>query len=212
MLKPIVCYGLLLCVIFYLFRATTKALKVTSGKEAIEIISKSRRMLVDLSRGVELSRMLQNFPIKIAVRKWHYIDPQWEFRGFVYNNKLTALTQYFSYCYFPEVAGAKQETEKKILDFFDTIKGKIQHSCFVIDFGISNNQVIVIELNPFNKGTGTSHFKWAEDQQIMREGPFEFRVTMSPNPTAQTQGIPTFWRDLLEVYRREHVQTDILIK
>ena len=73
-----------------------------------------------------------------------------EFRGFVNEKRLNALSMYFHAAYSADLAENKDRVQKLILDFFETIKDKIPHPSYVIDFYVtSTGKVIVIELNPF---------------------------------------------------------------
>jgi hypothetical protein len=77
---------------------------------------------------------------------------QWEFRGFVSNCKLTAITQYFSVCYFEELSRSQDAICKKLVEYHDSIKHRIQPhlKSYGIDFFIaSDGTVMTIELNPF---------------------------------------------------------------
>lgn len=106
-----------------------------------------------------------------------------EFRGFVYNNQLTALSQYYSQCYFPRLSGDREKYLTKIKDFFEIIQPKIPLSSYVIDFVIvtdsntnhnnnndinSNARVAVLELNPFNVATGACLFDWEKDEKVLK--------------------------------------------
>ena len=76
---------------------------------------------------------------------------QWEFRGFVSRGRLTAITQYFSICYFDELVRDKGTILQKLVAYHDSIKHRIQPhlSSYGIDFFIaSDGRVSTIELNP----------------------------------------------------------------
>ncbi len=77
---------------------------------------------------------------------------QWEFRGFVSEGKLTAISQYFSVCYFEELSRNQEAIREKIVNYHESIKERIQPhlKSYGIDFFIaSDGRVITIELNPF---------------------------------------------------------------
>ena len=77
---------------------------------------------------------------------------QWEFRGFVSKGKLTAITQYFSVCYFEELSRDQDAICKKLVEYHERIKHRIQPhlTSYGIDFFIaSDGSVMTIELNPF---------------------------------------------------------------
>jgi hypothetical protein len=54
-----------------------------------------------------------------------------EFRAFVNNKKLNAMSQYFCFAYSQQLVDEKDEIAKNILAFFDTIKDQIPHTAFV---------------------------------------------------------------------------------
>lgn len=157
-------------ILYEFLQTQVDSMKIETGSQAINLLCKSKRICDDLSRCIDLSRNLVEFPAKILLRQFRRIDPQWEFRGFVYRNKFTALSQYFDFCYFPELNEKKQEIEVLIRNFYlQNVSHKLQHDSFVIDFGLIDSEVIIIELNPFIQGTGTSLFSWKnlKDRNIL---------------------------------------------
>jgi hypothetical protein len=78
--------------------ATRNCLNVRNGREAVELLSRSSRIREDLMKALEYSG---SFPVSIILRAWHPMEAHQEFRGFVYNRQLTALTQYCYYQCFP---------------------------------------------------------------------------------------------------------------
>jgi len=160
-------------------KATNKSMRVTNGKEAMHLLSRSTRIYEDLSKILQFRDDL--FEVKLIFREW--LDevpehPEMEFRGFVNQGKLNALTQYFCFAFSQTLADKKQEIGQRILDFFNTISNKIPHPSYIIDFFLlQNGNVIVIELNPFHIGAGAALFSWKDDRELFLNGPFEFRVT-----------------------------------
>jgi hypothetical protein len=62
--------------------------------------------------------------IQIIIREWKDISISNEFRGFVYNSKLTALSQYFDICYFKSIEKNKEEIVQNIQKkFLEISKG-----------------------------------------------------------------------------------------
>ncbi len=55
----------------------------------------------------------------VVVRYWIDIEPDMEFRGFVYNNTLNALSQYSTLVYFPRLAALRPELLARIVPFFN---------------------------------------------------------------------------------------------
>ena len=150
-----------------------KSLKIKNSEEAIELLSNSQRVADDLQRELKYSN---NFSLKIIIREWNNNLPyEMEFRGFVYKNKLTAISQYDSYLFSKELNLKKKEIEKKINTFFnEMIKEKLKKfENYIIDFGILNDgNIVVIELNPFNnefvslkKNLNLIFFFWTQEQR-----------------------------------------------
>jgi hypothetical protein len=51
----------------------------------------------------------------------------------VNKNKLNALTQYYSNCYFDELVQRKEEIKKQISDFFSSVKVHFEnHASYVV--------------------------------------------------------------------------------
>lgn len=126
-----------------------------------------------------------------------------EFRAFVHKRQLNALSQYCYYQYFADLVSNKLQIQQKILDFFAKIKDLIPHENYVIDFAIVNNdRVLIIELNPFFGDTGACLFSWREpkDVNIMKNGPFEFRVLEKPHDFP-LDCFGSEWKDFIDSYR-----------
>ena len=59
----------------------------------------------------------------------------YEFRGFVHNKKLTALSQYFDSVYFPQVVSCSAQIVERIQQFFETtLKNLLPFDNAVVDF------------------------------------------------------------------------------
>jgi hypothetical protein len=114
----------------------------------------------------------------IIIREWNsLLDPSMEFRCFVYQSNLTAISQYNHYCKFYHLQNDLiiqqikftiiNYWERKIKPLLDPFKEK--YSNYIIDLGLIEDKLsnelecIVIELNPFATSTGASLFHWSGD-------------------------------------------------
>jgi hypothetical protein len=102
----------------------------------------------------------------IISREWNnLLDPSIEFRCFVYQSNLTAISQYNHYCQFYDLQN--DLTVQQIKSLLDSFNEK--YSNYIIDLGLIENKLsnelecIVIELNPFVTSTGGSLFHWSGD-------------------------------------------------
>lgn len=116
--------------------------------------------------------------------KWVDIDPDMEFRGFVYEQKFTALCQYNHQILSKRLVEKKEEIHHKLFYFW---KEKIapclsdheKLSSYIVDFAITGedlDQFWVVELNPFLTSTSPNLFSWTSDMETLKNGPFEFRI------------------------------------
>jgi hypothetical protein len=54
-----------------------------------------------------------------------------------------------------ELIAREEEVKQTILEFYESVKDRISHSSYVIDFYLAkDNRVLIIELNPFHNGAG----------------------------------------------------------
>eukprot|EP01129_Flabellula_baltica_P016295 TRINITY_DN8611_c0_g1_i1.p1 TRINITY_DN8611_c0_g1~~TRINITY_DN8611_c0_g1_i1.p1 ORF type:complete len:201 (+),score=46.50 TRINITY_DN8611_c0_g1_i1:519-1121(+) len=171
-----------------------RAMRVLSGKEALDLLCKSERVYTDLNKSQQIYD--EGDTIDLIVRQYREIPVQYEFRGFVCKNNLNALSQYFQYCYFEELQDEKDSLESKIVAFWESIQEVIPHEHYVIDFAIIDGDVSVIEINPFHYSTGAPFFSWkrdTEDREILLNGPFTFRIASEPMADAKERYMATCW-------------------
>jgi hypothetical protein len=127
----------------------------------MSLLCQSHRIVADISQALQKEES-ESFDLKLVIRKWYDgISLEDEFRGlvvyylrsyyfrFVHNGQLTALSQYYHFCYFPSLIPKHDEIQGKITTFWKSIKDSIPLPSYVIDFCLYKDQVLVIELNPF---------------------------------------------------------------
>ncbi|KAL6078085.1 Cell division cycle protein 123 [Balamuthia mandrillaris] len=178
--------------------ASTKAMMVRSGEEALQLITTSERSHEDLLLALEFP---EEWDMKVIIRKWVNIHPSMEFRGFVCHKKFTALSQYFHIAYFPQLKQQRNSILANITECYAKVQDLIPVDSFIVDFAVLNDgQVLVIELNPFHNyegcGTDAGLFNWALDRKIVDgEAPFEFRVREEAFDVKQN--LIGLWRDIV---------------
>jgi hypothetical protein len=123
----------------------------------------------------------------IVIREWIDIPTFCEFRGFVFDGHLTAVSQYFIGVHFPELVEQEQTILALIQKLFEEIKHlvPVQPAEYVLDIAVDlqHQRAFVIELNPFGKpdgmGTGCCLFKYSDPHDsaiLFGDAPFEFRI------------------------------------
>lgn len=132
--------------------------------------------------------------LDIYLLPWCEIDSQYEFRVFVFKNKITAISQQNIYSPLINLVSTPVfEFEiKKKLDiiveyFYKTVRAKVNWiDSYSIDIAIVNSQAYFIELNSFGKeyAAGSALFHWLLDEEILynkfetNDDAIEFRYTV----------------------------------
>eukprot|EP01106_Pelomyxa_sp_JSP_P018848 TRINITY_DN901_c0_g1_i1.p1 TRINITY_DN901_c0_g1~~TRINITY_DN901_c0_g1_i1.p1 ORF type:complete len:187 (-),score=40.71 TRINITY_DN901_c0_g1_i1:68-628(-) len=156
-------------------------MKVQNAQDGLSLLLLSKRIAFDLALDLKFE---SEFSLKIIVRPWTDIPLWGEFRAFVNNNKMTAVSQYFSQLYFPELSVEKTKREllegikvfwtTRIAPHTKTLGGGKYSVDFVVD---TAGNVAVLEFNPFMISTSSCLFDWADDDVVLHgEAPFQFKV------------------------------------
>ncbi len=156
--------------------AATEALKTYNGKETLHLLLNSERVYMDLTESLSYPNL---WDMKLVLRKFVPLNYGREFRGFVYNKRLTAISQYDSTLYFPELKNKSKKILKQINDFFQTrVKNNVFSNNYIIDFAVKDfvdkktkshdDKTYVIEINPFDKLTSGGLFSWDKDLEVLQ--------------------------------------------
>mmetsp|Transcript_30825 Transcript_30825/g.43148 ORF Transcript_30825/g.43148 Transcript_30825/m.43148 type:complete len:410 (-) Transcript_30825:99-1328(-) len=169
-------------------RACSFALRCHTVDDVLRQFTSSTRIYHDIMR-VELNLGEKAFDLQLVFRKWEDIDPEREFRCFVYNGKLTAATQYYKETYVPEFKTKRKEIENCIRGAWDRVKmalAKVPIPHYAIDVIVPKSfdpkDAWVVELNYFAPHSGQALFSWHNkaDRLSLHQLPFELRILESP--------------------------------
>ena len=151
----------------------THILIVKNGKDALNLLLTSARNHQDISDWINNGGKEQ-----IALREWNNeLSTDYEFRTFVYNNKITAISQYDHYGIFPHLFEEREKIEKLIHDFWEKeVKNRINFPYYIIDFGYINGKIIFIELSPFLPTIGECLYNWNGDINELKNGEGKLRI------------------------------------
>lgn len=145
--------------------ARTQYLKITTAKEAMAQLLSSERVCIDCRDWI-----LYGEPEQIVFRTWNDdVTKDYEFRVFVYNNKITAISQYDYYGVFQYLFQQKDKFKKMIYTKWKIVHPFIKQNNYVIDFAYlkSKDEMIVIEFSPFRRCTGATLFDWDKDKDLL---------------------------------------------
>ena len=174
-------------------------LKVDNAKEALNLLLSSERIHFDLNDLIQ-----EGGKEMLALREFcEDLCDDLEFRAFIYDNKLTAITQYDHYIKFDHIIQNKDKYQKMIHDYWNkNIKNRIKTPNYSIDFAIINDKVISIEMSPFMKSTGPCCLKWEIDFEEMMHGEGNLKVNENDYEDIDEVLIPDFilGKEVLEPY------------
>ncbi|KAF0462941.1 CdC protein [Gigaspora margarita] len=127
---------------------------------------------------------------ELVLRKWYDVAPSMEFRCFVRNEELVAISQR-DVNYYPFLIDVQEDIETKIIQFFNTnIQNKFFNRDYVFDAYVTRNRerVWLIDFNPFGPMTDSLLFTWEEI--LTATGPPIFRIITSQSQAHQSRSQP----------------------
>lgn len=187
-----------------LYMAGTSAMRVSSGRDAVGLLVRSERIQGDMREALSKHEVP---PMRIAVREFVPFDVTFELRAFVYRGRLTAMTQYNSLVYFPELIRHEECVDKHVRAFLNQhllplldrqssfvvdlipIPSASVHSCHTCCSSPTDTQsclcsfdIKVVELNPFAEFAGSGMFAW--------ENPADLKVLLGQDTNSRHVPVP----------------------
>ncbi|CAF4147638.1 unnamed protein product [Rotaria socialis] len=188
-----------------LLTAAFLSLCVTSAADVLSMFIISERIYQDMLLATEAQNTADSlFKENIILRPFIPIDVDMEFRGFVFQRRLTCISQYNYLIYSQRLCEWKDNILEKILSFFnDIVRIKLNQyksNSYVIDFALAKGddesvnsmKVWVIELNPFMETTDGALFSWQHERDVLEGQANEnkdktlFRITERVRPGSWT--------------------------
>ncbi|KAH3766168.1 D123 protein [Pelomyxa schiedti] len=183
-------------------KAASSLMMVNTGRQAmLRLFGESSRVEADLKKALEFSSN-SAYPVSVIVREFVKIEPHQEFRVFISNRKLTAVSQYFHFCLFEHFS---PDLEERIKQFFESsLKENLPAASCIADIVVTETSVMLIELNPFHRTTDSCLFDWANDADfnLLTNGPFQLRIRTTPH--LHKLSAPTPWQKLINLWHEAH--------
>lgn len=152
-----------------------KQLKCNRTQQVINLLLSSERVYSDLLLALDCHEWLEHdeWSTSIILRDWlPSLEQEQEFRVFVADGVVTAISQYNHYCVFPSLVGITAESIQllthKMIDLVRTIHPLVHLDNYALDLAVIDGELIVIELNPLEKSTGACLFSWDVDGDVLR--------------------------------------------
>ena len=114
-----------------------------------------RSALFYLLQSEKVANAAENGDVEfICLRPFRKITKAREFRLFIYEGKLSAMSQYHLIRHFRRLEGVKNAYWKLANDFVNEIAWRLPVKSLVMDIYItSSNDILIIDLNPWGEGT-----------------------------------------------------------
>lgn len=150
-----------------------------------------------------------NIGYSLILRKWQDLNPGYEFRCFVRNNKLIAICQRNHTAYYDFIRHEKADIVSDIQAFFyHMVNLKFPNENYVFDvYRRDQGKLLLLDFNPFGQVTDGLMYTWDEltDSDVELKGTdsetkhpvFRYKESegIQPNPLS-TFGVP---RDILDL-------------
>jgi len=106
----------------------------------------------------------QSVAYHLVLRQWQDISAESEFRCFVQNNAVIAISQRHIGVHFPHLNMQKETICSDIMHFYHThIEGKFADADFTFDIWCkSRDNIMLLDFNPFGPVTDSLLFSWSE--------------------------------------------------
>ncbi len=171
----------------YFVRTDDVSLKY--GEHGVCPYNNLKKIIESLVSSIRTHTPIKNNTTKINIYllPWINIEPWKEFRIFVNNNKITAISQQNIYCVYNKLSNKiiLFKFANIIINYFNSVvKNKINHvQSYTYDFAIlDDDEPYFIELNSFGKeyAAGSALFHWLLDEDILygKHNKIQFRYTI----------------------------------
>ncbi|GGI92502.1 ATP-grasp domain-containing protein [Legionella impletisoli] len=184
-----------------------KSLHCQTPQQVMNLLLTSERIYTDLILALACLRDNPDdeWSTSIILREWQpTLREQNEFRLFVYQGKVTAISQYNHTCLYPSLTANEHNQEvlnalnDRLTEFAKKAHPEIGMKDYILDLAVVDDQIRIVELNPFAESTGGCLFSWRADHDLLH-GNLEslrpcLRVRMEKRPDI---------KDLVEVVVEE---------
>jgi gamma-glutamylaminecyclotransferase len=165
------------------------------------------------------SRARYGEPEQIVLRRWEpRLKLENEFRCFVHDGKLVAMSQYDHYCVYPSLFAQVADIEHAVRELWQEMHPHVgvRSYCFDVAYLADEKRAVLVELSPYLPCTGPACFSWTRDRSLLLgEADFEFRLNRNVRPQIRElvecnwehrfkrQSVPPFDRAWEDILRRD---------
>ncbi|CAF0883297.1 unnamed protein product [Rotaria sp. Silwood1] len=159
----------------------------------------------------DTNNSLSTIQYVLVLRKWSALHPSKEFRCFVKNHRIIAISQRDSENYYDFIEPSANQIMTNIVEFFNThIQNKFPSVDFVVDiYRKDSNKLYIIDFNPWGPMTDSLLFDWPDILTLSLQNNIEkpeFRYVNSHigiKPNSYTQyAVP---KDIADISRERDI-------
>lgn len=143
----------------------TNTLQCETPSQILHLLKSSDKVSTDL-----LSRQAMSEP-ELVLRQWANLVPSMEFRCFVKNRKLIAISQ-IDYQYYEFLELIKGDIEYKLQGFFDTCvhdQFPSESYCFDVYMAKTNDRIYVVDFEPWAYSVDSCLYSWKELLEVGKD-------------------------------------------
>eukprot|EP01064_Diplonema_japonicum_P001902 TRINITY_DN11256_c1_g3_i1.p1 TRINITY_DN11256_c1_g3~~TRINITY_DN11256_c1_g3_i1.p1 ORF type:complete len:432 (+),score=76.30 TRINITY_DN11256_c1_g3_i1:1216-2511(+) len=184
-------------------KTVSHSLVMKSGKQVLTHFSGSSRIATDLRK----SLLYPTNNMHVIVRRFSQdIKPSNEWRCFIRDGRLTAVSQYHHHCFFEEhpvnVKSFIEEFVGKIIPLLPVVSCVADVCC-----DVSEGTAQLIEINPFHYTTEGCLYDWVDpgDLSILTasSGVVSFRRRTVPSHAAASKHVSRSYQTVIDAWRYE---------
>ncbi|KAK9837006.1 hypothetical protein WJX81_006472 [Elliptochloris bilobata] len=144
---------------------TCKSIACTNADEVVLLLKGSDRVAHDLCHAFDACAARRERPARVwlALRKFHDLRPGREFRCFMHNHELIAVSQRNIAEHYPQLAAQREELLEALLEFAEEHLERFPEPDFAADVYVAaSGRVWLVDFNPIGGTTSPLLFDWEE--------------------------------------------------
>eukprot|EP00043_Microstomoeca_roanoka_P015509 m.155354 g.155354 ORF g.155354 m.155354 type:complete len:502 (-) comp16276_c2_seq1:955-2460(-) len=158
-----------------------QTMRVTTAEDVVLLLKSSECIQFDIQtpyrgcEGFDENAQEKADQYHLVLRHWMDMHPSYEFRCFVDNHKLFAVTQRHTDVHEKSIERRKDDILKDIYYFFiDHVREEFELPSYIFDIYYDQGRIWLVDLNPMSTVSDAGLFTWEEIQELakQRHGPF----------------------------------------
>ncbi|KAJ6571393.1 hypothetical protein B0H19DRAFT_1129894 [Mycena capillaripes] len=204
--------------LWLLCEAEGAALRFADAASVVRALVLSERVWQDMTLAM---RHRDKWEQNVILRKWEPVPIDMEFRTFVSNGRITAISQYAYQLFSPRLNDSAQlnlaiAAIQHLFESLWPILSKQGFTRCVLDFGVippaeadenGSWRSILIEINPFEETTDGALFSWTRERDVI-EGKAELEYPVARITEAKRTGalamVPKGWKEVIAKVERNN--------